>query len=238
MILPVVIEGRVRLVHPVLVRTAVILRLMIVLCEDILQPDVFKGDLGKFPVHQSRLVLTADILRAHRRIVEFDFVDEPGVHVARRRADGVAVAVSADIQPCRACFDGGALVHGARCDLLAVEVHCHRARRAVKRGSDVIPLILGQRMPVIPELDKPIADADLKAPRAVAVVAEQHARVARLIVLADNGGEVFRAVLLGIGIVPLEHAGRDPGRDCERTAGEDDIVLAVTDIVGVAVHQK
>lgn len=83
-----------------------ILRFVDVLGEDVLQPDVLEGDLRDLPVLETGIVIRSDLLPAEYRAVDLCVVDQSRNHIAGGGGVGIAVIVSADVQPVRTGGDG------------------------------------------------------------------------------------------------------------------------------------
>ena len=238
MIITVIIEGRMRLVHPMLIGPAVILRLVIVLREHVLQPDILKRDFSGPAVHKTAFIILRNLRIGHDGLINFHVVDKARKHIAGRRRVGGAVVVPTDVKPVVAAGNFRVFIKIARADLFAVEIHRHHAVRAVESGGDVIPFVFDKRMSVVPQSEIPVPYAHLETPRAVPLIAEDKTLVGIHVILADNRRQMFLFVGGGVRVVPFKHPGRHPGGNGERISRNPDILVIIADKIGISVHEQ
>ena len=235
MINAIVIDRGVGLVHPELIRPAVVLRFMDIAAQDIHKADVFIGDCG----HGDRRVGLGHLLGAERPAVQFQIVHQAGMHVDEGCGPMFGLAAPAHQKAGVGRGNGGALRHFAAGQQLAIEVKGHGAGVSVQRGRHLIPLVLGQAVALVaPERNPFVPRADLERQAAVALISQHESGLAAFAELRDKAGQQFRPVFHRVGVVPLERAGRRPNADRQAAALHSDVALVVGDIGRVAIKEQ
>ena len=142
----VVIHRGMRLVHPVLVGSAVILGFIQVSGQDVFKCNCFIRYGSGFPVRQGR-----NFVRCQGCIEQLQFVHQPGKHLVIAGRNLFSVSVFADEQPF--IHSRGYLrIREDRhpgCQF-AVQVQGHKALFPVKHGRHMVPFIAGQALIIRP----------------------------------------------------------------------------------------
>ena len=231
----VVIQGRVGFIHPELVWSAVVLRLLDVAGQNILEADFLIGDLG----HRDGSVSLGNFLGGKGTAVELELVHQAGMDVDEGSRPVLGLAAPADQQSCIGGGNGRTLGHFPAGQQLTIEIQGHGACFSVEGGGDLVPGTFGQPLALVAPKGNPIlSGADLEGETAVALVSQDKALFAALAELGHKAGQQFGAVVYSVGVVPLKSAGCNPDADGQAGSLHRQVLFVVGDIGGVAVKEQ
>ena len=236
-IVPVVIEPRVRLVHPHPGRDRMVLRAVpVAFIHGGVEHDVLIIADG-VPACVLVRIQCGDLRVRQFRIVNVHLVQKSRNEVAVDPVDGGGRDIFPHAQRVGGCHHFAARVFGIDLfvDKLSVQIQADPAARRVIRRRDVAPLVqrkvvygvVERRRKHVPRFG--ILEGDFQPPRPEIAVAEQPALVEPYVALADDAGQPF-----GVEVV-FKDARRDP-RAHRQAARADIFKRIVLDIVGNAVH--
>ena len=230
----VVVHRGMRLVHPVLVRTAVILGFVRVTGQDVFKCNRFIRYGSGFPVRQGR-----NFFRRQHCIEQLQLIHQPGKHLVIAGRNLFSVSVFADEQPF--IFSRGYL--GIREDRhpgcqFTVQVQGHQALFPVKYSCHMVPFIAGQALVIRPQGEPVFVGTRLKAQPAKTLVSQQEALVRSFVILSDNRGQMGISTELPVGIIPLKCTRSHPYADTQGTARYADLFRIIGNAGGAAVEQQ
>ena len=217
-----------------LVRPAVILGFVNVAGQDVFQSDFLIGNFFCGSPRQH-----GNFRFGQRRIVQTQLVHQAREHLIVPGGDLLTVTVFADQQH----FPHGRFDHGIGKDwrvggFFSIQVERHRAFITIKYSRHMVPFVPGKAHFVCPQRKPVFACSHLEAQPSKPLIAQQDTLILRLIILADNGGQMGVAIGCCVGIVPFKSARRYPNADGKLTARYTNFFGIVGDIGGSSVKQQ